>query len=89
MSEPPRIVRYLRDCYEADNRESVIFNLRHEKIQHLHFLSQGGEFLSYSAWRKNKTACLEAIKAWTNPEAKKRRVTPPFVGCASSPNSQS
>jgi len=34
-----RLIRYLRDCYEADNRQSSIFNLRREKVEHLHFSS--------------------------------------------------
>lgn len=45
MTTPARIIRYLRDCYEADNRDSAVFNLSHEKVQHVHFLSQGIDFL--------------------------------------------
>jgi len=43
---PGRVLRFLRDCYEADNRETTLLDLRHEKVEHLQFLSQGGEFLT-------------------------------------------
>lgn len=45
MASAAHIVRYLRDCYEADNRETVIYNLRHDKVQHLQLLPRAGEFL--------------------------------------------
>ena len=43
---PCRILHYLRDCYEADNRETSLFDLRQDRVQHLHLLNQGGDFLS-------------------------------------------
>jgi len=46
-SELPRnLIRFLRDCYEADNREAALFDLRHERVQHLHVLNHGGDFLT-------------------------------------------
>ena len=46
-SELPRnSIRFLRDCYEADNREAALFDLRHERVQHLHLLNHGGDFLT-------------------------------------------
>jgi len=33
-----RIIRFLRGCYEADHRETTLFDLRHEKVEHLQFL---------------------------------------------------
>jgi len=43
---PRNLIRFLRDCYEADNREAALFDLRHDKVQHLHVLNQGGDFLT-------------------------------------------
>ena len=43
---PRRLIRFLRDCYEADNREAALFDLRHERVQHLHVLNHGGDFLT-------------------------------------------
>jgi hypothetical protein len=40
------LVRFLRDCYEADNREAALFDLRHERVRHLHVLNHGADFLS-------------------------------------------
>ena len=46
-SELPRnSIPFLRDCYEADNREAALFDLRHERVQHLHLLNPGGDFLT-------------------------------------------
>lgn len=46
MASPKNIIRHLRACYEADNREASIFNLKDRKVSHLHFTRQGGEFLN-------------------------------------------
>lgn len=35
----PQIIRYLRDCYEADNRETGIANLLARKYRHVTFLT--------------------------------------------------
>ena len=43
---PRHLIRFLRDCYEADNREAALFDLRNERVQHLHVLNQGGDFLT-------------------------------------------
>lgn len=43
---PRNLIRFLRDCYEADNRETALFDLRHERVQHLHLLNHGGDFLT-------------------------------------------
>ncbi len=45
MAEPKNIIRHLRACYEADNREASIFNLKDRKVAQLHFPRKGGEFL--------------------------------------------
>ncbi len=45
MAEPKQIIRHLRACYEADNREASIFNLKDRKVAHLNFPRKGGEFL--------------------------------------------
>jgi hypothetical protein len=48
-SEPPRnLVRFLRDCYEADNREAALFDLHHDRVQHFHLLNHGADFLTGS-----------------------------------------
>lgn len=43
---PRHLIRFLRDCYEADNREAALFDLRHERVQHFHLLNHGGDFLT-------------------------------------------
>jgi hypothetical protein len=45
MAAIGEVIRYLRGCYEADNREASIFNLRSERVTHLEFLSKGGDFV--------------------------------------------
>ena len=45
MAAISEVIRYLRGCYEADNREASIFNLRSERVEHLEFLSKGGDFV--------------------------------------------
>src|SRR5688572_10517287 len=45
MAAIGEVIRYLRGCYEADNREASIFNLRSERVEHLEFLSKGGDFV--------------------------------------------
>ena len=46
MSDSPADpIGYLASCYEADNRESSIFDLFHKEIQHRHFAT-GTEVLS-------------------------------------------
>jgi len=44
--DPSTVIQYLRACYEADNREGSVLDLRQEKIQHLTFLSKGADFMS-------------------------------------------
>lgn len=39
MASASELIDYLRRCYEADNRETGVTNLFHEKIRHLRFLS--------------------------------------------------
>ena len=38
-------IRFLRDCYEADNRESAVWDLSADKIRHLNIPLMGGQFL--------------------------------------------
>jgi hypothetical protein len=38
MAEASSIIRYFRDCYEADNRETGIANLFQKKYRHVLFL---------------------------------------------------
>ncbi|MEM7316972.1 MAG: hypothetical protein AAF497_27895, partial [Planctomycetota bacterium] len=38
MADLQQLIRYQRDCYEADNREVGIKDLLHSKIRHLRFL---------------------------------------------------
>jgi hypothetical protein len=45
MASVGEVIRYLRGCYEADNREASIFNLRSDRVQHLEVLSKGGDFV--------------------------------------------
>lgn len=37
MADPAQLIEYLRRCYEADNRETGITNLMHEKNRHVRF----------------------------------------------------
>ncbi len=46
MATPSQLVRYFRDCYEADNRETGIANLFAKKYRHLLFLSGTDDLLS-------------------------------------------
>ncbi len=39
MASASELIDYLRRCYEADNRETGVANLFHEKIRHLRFIS--------------------------------------------------
>src|SRR5688572_25858444 len=45
MAAISEVIRYLRGCYEADNREASIFNLQSDRVEHLEFLSKGGDFV--------------------------------------------
>jgi len=44
--DPSAVIQYLRACYEADNREGSILDLRREKVQFLTFLSKGRDFMT-------------------------------------------
>lgn len=46
MIEWAGLCGFLRDCYEADNRETGIANLFSRDIRHLHFPLMGGEVLN-------------------------------------------
>ncbi len=45
MANPSQLVRYFRDCYEADNRETGIANLLSKKYQHVFFPSDTDDLL--------------------------------------------
>lgn len=45
MAQAPDIIRYLRRCYESDNRETSITNLFHEKIRHRVFVRDTEDLL--------------------------------------------
>ncbi|HBO43804.1 MAG TPA: hypothetical protein DD670_07710 [Planctomycetaceae bacterium] len=45
MATASQLVRYFRDCYEADNRETGIANLFAPKYRHVHFLSGTDDLL--------------------------------------------
>jgi len=45
MAKAPDIIRYLRRCYESDNRETSITNLFHEKIRHRVFFRDTEDLL--------------------------------------------
>lgn len=45
MPDQRQIIRYLRECYEADNRETGIANLLGEKCRHVTFLTGSEDLL--------------------------------------------
>lgn len=85
MNGSPRIVRFLRECYEADNRETALFDLRRDKVQHFRVLNQGGEFLTgaLDLIPVEHLSALEAQKTARLYEAEKTLVFGAFllVGC--------
>ena len=65
MGSISQVIRYLRGCYEADNREASIFNLRSDRVEHLEFLSKGGDFIRglLDVVPADRIKALEAQKA--------------------------
>ncbi len=45
MANSSQIIRHLRRCYEADNRETLITNLFHDKVRHLTFVRESEDLL--------------------------------------------
>ena len=45
MASPSQLIQHLRDCYEADNRETGIANLLAKKYRHVTFLSGSDDLL--------------------------------------------
>ncbi len=45
QGSPRQIIGYLKDCYEADNRQTTITNLFDARVEHLSFLYTATEFL--------------------------------------------
>ena len=46
MTDAQRVIRYLRDCHEADNRGAIVYDLKHSKVRHFHWLDHGNELLA-------------------------------------------
>jgi hypothetical protein len=40
------LIRYFRDCYEADNRRATIWNLFHPSVEHRLFAEEREELLN-------------------------------------------
>ena len=46
MSHPAAILRYLHDCYRADNREQGVLDLFASKVEYRRFVEGGGDLLT-------------------------------------------
>ncbi|MCP4661326.1 MAG: AAA family ATPase [bacterium] len=44
--QPSNLIRYLRDCYQADNREQSILNIFGQTVQFRYFMTEPDEILS-------------------------------------------
>ncbi len=80
MTAGSRIL-FLRDCYEADNRESAVFDLSSETVRHLQVPLMGGEFLCGAIDRIpiDRQAALAAQAELQLKQAEKRLVLGAFV----------
>ena len=46
VPSPHRLIGFLRDCYEADNRQSAISNLLDDRVRHLQVPLLGWDFVT-------------------------------------------
>lgn len=46
MHDLPKLIRYFRDCYEADNRDLNLWDVFHGKVEHRYFVPKEEELLT-------------------------------------------
>lgn len=46
MQDLPKLIRYFKDCYEADNRDLNLWNVFHTNVEHTYFVPKEEEVLS-------------------------------------------
>lgn len=79
MAQASDIIRYLRRCYESDNRETSITNLFHEKIRHRVFFRDAEDLLRGIL---NEIPLEPAVAEAASKEASLHRKEKSLVYCA-------